>query len=129
MTTPLWCLAVVTFFPMILSVVSGYYRNKEFGNVDNRNPRQQSAQLTGPGARAVAAQGNAWEALAMFTVAVMAVSLSGVATGSSAANASLLFVAVRVLHAVFYIADQDKLRSVSFLVGAGCCIYLLVLAA
>ena len=70
MTTPLWCLFAVSFFPLMLSFVSGYFRNKEFGTVDNKYPRQQSAQLTGPGARAVAAQGNAWEALAMFTVAV-----------------------------------------------------------
>jgi uncharacterized MAPEG superfamily protein len=43
--------------------------------------------------------------------------------------AALVFVAARVLHAVFYILDQDKLRGLAFIVGLGCCIRLFLLAA
>ena len=129
MNTPLWCLVIVTFIPMILSFIGGYFRNTELGSVDNKHPRQQAAQLTGTGARVYAAQANAWEALAMFTVAVMVAQMAGVGGGAAAASAAMLFVAVRVLHLVFYIANQDILRSLSFVVGAGCCIWLIYLAA
>lgn len=128
MTTPFWCLVAVTFFPIVLAWIGGYYRQTSLGSVDNKHPREQCAQLTGPGARAVAAQGNAWEALAMFTVAVMIAHFAGVGGGATAANAAMLFVVTRVLHAIFYITDQDKLRSLSFIVGVGCCIWLIYLA-
>jgi uncharacterized MAPEG superfamily protein len=129
MTTSLWCLVAVTFFPIILAPVGVYFRQQSFGSVDNKNPRTQSAALEGAGARAVAAQGNAWEALAMFTVAVVAVHFAGVGAGSAAATASLAFVAARVVHPILYIADKDMLRSLSWVIGVACCIRLIYLAA
>ena len=128
MTTPLWCLVFVTFLPIVYAWIAGYFKNKEFGSVDNKNPRQQGAQLEGPGARAVAAQANAWEALAIFTPAVLVAHVVGVGSGSAAAYAALLFVLARVLHGAFYLIDKDVLRSLSWLVGMGCCIYLFYLA-
>jgi uncharacterized MAPEG superfamily protein len=128
MTTPLWCLVFVTFLPIAYAWVAGYYKNKSFGSVDNNNPRVQSAQLEGAGARAVAAQANAWEALAMFTPAVLVAHVSGAGGGSAAAYAALVFVGARLLHGVFYVADKASLRSLSFIVGLGCCGYLFYLA-
>lgn len=128
MTVPFWCLLIAAVLPILLSWVSGYYRNKQLGTVDNKNPRDQCAQLTGAGARAVAAQSNAWEALAVFTAAVMVAHSLGADPGKSA-TAAMVFVAARVLHGVFYIANKDALRSVCFLVGFGCSLWLFLMAA
>jgi len=127
MTVPFWCLLIAVILPILWSWVSGYYRQKQFGAVDNKNPRVQNAQLTGAGARAVAAQSNAWEALAIFTAATMASQLLG-ADAEKMATASMVFIVARIFHGIFYIADKDILRSLSFLVGFGCCIWLFVMA-
>jgi uncharacterized MAPEG superfamily protein len=119
---------VAVILPIAMSWVSGYYRHRQFGQVDNKNPREQCARLTGAGARAVAAQQNSWEALAMFTAAVVAAQLSGVPAEQSA-TAALLFIVARVVYLVCYLANQDALRSLAFLVGFGSCIWLFVMGA
>jgi uncharacterized MAPEG superfamily protein len=128
MTTPFWCLLVTCLIPFFIAPIGGYFRGKQFGTMDNKNPRIQAAGLTGAGARAQAAQANAWEALPVFSAAVLVAHLAGADAGSSA-TAALVFVAARVGHAGFYLADIDKARSGIFLVGLGCCIWLFVLAA
>lgn len=127
MTTPLWCLVTVAFLPYVLAGVGGYFKQKQFGRVDNKEPRVQGNQLTGAGGRAWAAQQNAWEALSLFGVAVVVAHLAGADPGASA-TASLVFVATRVLHPVAYLANQDLLRSLVFMIGFGCCVWLVVLA-
>lgn len=128
MTTPLWCLLLVALFPFVLSTLGGVFRAKQLGTVDNRQPRTQAAALEGAGARAYAAQQNAWEALPVFTAAVVVAHLAGADPGPSA-TAAQLFVVTRVLHPIFYIADLATARSAVFLVGLGCCIWLFRLAA
>ena len=128
MTTPFWCVLIAVMVPYVLAGISGYFKTQQFGSIDNRNPRVQAAALVGAGARAYAAQQNAWEALAVFGFAVAVAHLSGADPGLSSL-ASLLFIGARVLHAVFYIADQASLRSLAFLLGFGCCLWLFGLAA
>ena len=53
----------LALFPVVLSAIGGYYRIKQFGHLDNHHPRAQQSRLEGPGARAIAAHKNAWEAL------------------------------------------------------------------
>ena len=114
--------------PFVLAGLGGYYKVQQFGNLDRKTPRKQSAALEGAGTRAVAAQQNAWEALAVFTAAVAVAHLAGADAGT-AATASLVFVAARILHPIFYITNLDVLRSLSFVVGLGACITLFVSAA
>jgi len=128
MTTPFWCLLIAAFLPIVLAGIGGYFKSQQFDTLDNNNPRVQSAQLVGAGARAVAAQQNAWEALAIFTAAVAVAHMAGADPGTSA-MAAMLFIVSRVLHGGFYIADLAPLRSVSFLVAFGSCIWLFTLAA
>ena len=71
MTTPLWCLVIVAILPFVLSFSGGYFRMRQLGSIDNKHPRLQAAKLEGVGARAYAAQANAWEALAYFMAAVV----------------------------------------------------------
>jgi len=129
-TTPLWCLLIVALLPYPLAFSGGYFKMRQFGAVDNKHPRQQAQLLEGIGARAVAAQSNAWEALGFFTAVLAVLSLANpeAARGATAANLSLGFLATRVLHPIFYLANIDVARSLVFLVGFGCGIGLLWIA-
>ncbi len=128
MTTPFWCLLITVLIPLVLAGIGGYFKSQQFDSVDNNNPRAQSALLEGAGARAVAAQQNAWEAVGIFTACVAVAHMAGADPGSSA-TAAMLFVVARVLHAGFYIADLAPLRSTSFLVAIGSCVWLVTLAS
>lgn len=128
MTTPLWCLVVVAFIPYVLAGVRGYFIIQQLGTLDNKHPRNQALELTGAGARANAAQANAWESTAVFTIVVGLAHALGADPDSSATAASI-FVGARIAHAVAYVANLDLLRTGVFLVGMGCCIWLIVLAA
>lgn len=130
MTTPLWCLAIVAFLPYPLAFLGGYFKTRQFGRADNKHPRQQAALLEGAGARAVAAQSNAWEALGTFTAVQVVLHLANpeAARGSTAANLSLVFLATRLAHPVLYLANIDLARSAVFLVGIVCLVWLAVLA-
>lgn len=129
MATPYICLFIVMMLPTVLSWVGGYYRQKHYGAVDNKQPRAQYAGLGDAGARAYAAQQNAWEALPIFACAVFVAALTNTIGSQNAAIAAIVFVAARVLHAVFYIADKDVLRSLAYLVGMGCAIWLFFMGA
>ncbi|MEO1936373.1 MAG: MAPEG family protein [Myxococcales bacterium] len=123
MSTVLTCLLIGALLPILLSWVGAYFKFQKFGNIDNKNPRFQSAELEGAGARAVAAQQNAWEALAVFTAGVVAYGLQG--TGSEIASVlAIVWVISRVLHGILYLANLDSLRTLAFLVGIGCSIAL-----
>jgi uncharacterized MAPEG superfamily protein len=126
-TTPFWCLLVVALLPLVWSSFAIYYRRQQLGTVDNKYPRRQQAQLEGIGARAVGAHQNAWEALALFTPAVVVSHLANAPAGT-AATLSLVFVAVRALHGCFYLANLDALRSLSFFVALGCVIGLFLIS-
>ncbi|MEZ5571309.1 MAG: MAPEG family protein [Halioglobus sp.] len=127
MNTVIGSLLVLCILPITCAWIAGYHRQKQFGNVDNKEPRTQSLKLTGAGARAVAAQSNCWEALAVFSAAILAVFISGIDL-QSIATLTLVFVLLRIVYIALYLADQDKLRSLSFLGGFGICMYLFYLA-
>jgi uncharacterized MAPEG superfamily protein len=122
-TTVLVCFLVAVLLPYVLAGIGGYHKTKQFGKADNNNPRAQAAQLTGTGARAVAAQQNAWEALAVFTASLAAAVLAGVPAGSLALPA-LIFVAARIAHAFFYLSDLATARSLSFMVATVMCLWI-----
>ena len=130
MTTPLWCLVIVALLPYPIAFSGGYFKMRQFGAIDNKHPREQAQRLEGVGARAVAAQANAWEALGLFTAVVAVLSFANpeAARGAAAAKLSLGFLATRVLHPIFYLANIDVARSLVFLVGIGCAIGLLWIA-
>lgn len=116
----LFCLCLL---PYVMAFIAGYYRKQQLGGVDNQRPREQYAQLTGPGARAVGAQQNAWEALALYTAALLAVVATNTEIQLLALVATIILIA-RILHGIFYLANLDKLRSLSFLVAFIGCVYL-----
>jgi uncharacterized MAPEG superfamily protein len=129
-TTPLWCLAITALLPFLLSFSGGYFRMRQFGSIDNKHPRIQAAKLEGVGARVYAAQANAWEALTVFTAVLVVLHLANpeAARGPTAANLSAVFLLTRVAHPIAYVANQDLVRSVVFVVGLGCLFGLIWLA-
>ncbi len=127
MTIVLVCLLLAVLMPYVLAGVGGYHKTRQLGAVDNNNPRAQSALLTGTGARAVAAQANAWEALAVFTATLAAAFFAGV-TPERMVVPALIFVAARIAHAACYLADLASARSASFLVATLACLWIFGLA-
>jgi uncharacterized MAPEG superfamily protein len=123
-----YALFAASVIPILLAWLSGYLRYRDFGHLDNNHPREQQGKQTGVGARAVAAQNNAWEALIVFLLVTFIAYASGVdMAGLSAVG--LAFVFLRLLHAAFYLANLGSLRSVAYLAANLCCIYIFVVSA
>ena len=128
MTTPFWCILVASLLPYVWSGAAVKARIDQFGQLDNRHPRAQEAQLEGWGARALGASANGFETFPLFAASVIVAHLCGADAGASA-TWSLVYVAARILHGLFYVGDLDKLRSLSFGLGQACSFALFVLAA
>lgn len=124
MTLALWCLLVVSLLPVCCAGLAKW----GFRGYDNRNPREWLAKQEGWRARANAAQQNSWEALAMFTAAVLTAHVAGAAQPAVDALA-IAFVAARLGYIACYVADRSTLRSLLFIAGAACCIGLFVAGA
>lgn len=127
MTSVLVSLLILTILPITCAWAGGYYRSKQLGSIDNKEPRAQSLSLTGAGARAVAAQGNSWEALGLYSAALLALVISGVDLETVATQAMVL-AALRIAYVPLYILDIDKLRSIAFIGSFGICLYFFYLA-
>ena len=123
--TAYWCVLAAALLPYAWTVIAKG-SGKHF---DNRDPRGWMQRQDNPWvARANAAQMNAFEAFPAFAAAVVMAHLAGVDAGRAALLA-LVFVVLRVLHGVFYVADLDKLRSLAWAGGVACVLALLVSAA
>lgn len=124
----LYSLFFVSFMPILLSWVGVYFRVKQFGKLDNNYPRVQQAQLSGIGARVQGAQMNAWEALIIYTM-VNFIALASGLDMNSLNKVAIAFAMLRVLHAVFYIANLAWFRSSVFVLSMFCCLYIVFLSA
>lgn len=120
-------LFVASILPIMLSAVGIYFRVSELGKFDNHYPRAQQAALTGAGARAIAAQKNAWEALLFFGVVTL-IAVASPVDLKSLSLAAYAFLAARIIHPVLYVANLATLRSLVFAVGWFSCVYIFVAA-
>lgn len=123
MKTAIIVLLCLCAMPYVFAVISHYYRQKQLGKVDNQYPREQYTHLQGAGARAVAAQQNSWEALVIYSAALLAVVASGLDV-KYLAEAALIVLIGRLFHGVFYLTNLDKLRSLTFVIAVAPCFYL-----
>ncbi len=128
MTTQILCLLIGVLLPYIWAGVTGRYRKKQFGDFALDEPRVQAEQLKGAGARAWGAQANAWEALVVFAAANGAALAAGVEPSGYWALAACLWVAVRLLHGVFYINGLSHLRVLAFVLGMAMSLWIFGLA-
>lgn len=126
MTIALWCILIAIFLPYLWTLSAKSLGRFNVG--DNHQPREFLQRLSGPAKRAHWAQLNSFEALPAFAAAVL------VAQYAHAAQAgvnllAMIWVAMRVLYGIFYVADLALLRSATWFCGIACVIGLFVLAA
>jgi uncharacterized MAPEG superfamily protein len=120
-------LVVAAFLPYLWFWVATALRLREFGKIDNQHPRIQQAKQTGAGARAVAAQANAFEALAVWAPAVLAARATNPAS-PLAPTLAVAWMVFRVLHGVAYVAGIARVRTLLFLLSLGCAIRMYMVA-
>jgi uncharacterized MAPEG superfamily protein len=125
MSTAYWCILAAALLPYLWVMIA-----KSSGQrYDNRDPRSWLARQDNPRTlRANAAQLNAFEAFAPFAASVLMAQFAGVDPARIALLA-LVFIGLRVLHGVFYLAGIAALRSLVWAGGFGCVLALIVQAA
>jgi len=123
MTVAYWCVFVAGILPYVWIILA-----KSAPGMDNAAPRAFVDTLTGWRQRAAWAERNAFEALPLFIAAVVIAHLAGVAQ-ARIDGLALGFVALRVAHGAFYIANRPSLRSLVWALAFTCMVALFVLAA
>lgn len=105
-----WSILIAALLPLILV---GYAKS---GSRDNHAPRDSAEDLTGAKRRAYAAHQNAFESFPFYAASV----LGALNFGASAKTAGVLaavYLAFRIAHALLYIADKSKPRSIAYAGG------------
>ncbi|MBL8510235.1 MAG: MAPEG family protein [Betaproteobacteria bacterium] len=123
MTVALWCVLIAGLMPYLAVGIAKFDRN-----YDNHDPRGWLAQQEGFRKRAMSAQLNGFEAFPLFASGVILAMLAKVPQ-ATLSNLAIAFVAARIFYLAFYLADRAALRSLSWLVGQGASVTLLVMAA
>jgi uncharacterized MAPEG superfamily protein len=113
---PLACLPIAFVLVYLPKLPLSAAMAKQPEGYDNKSPRDQQAKLTGPGRRAHAAHLNGFESFAPFAVGVLACEITHARPGV-AASLAVAHVVARAIYPILYIADQDKLRSVVWMIG------------
>ena len=116
-------LFATAMIPLIINIIAAYFRNQQLGFIDNKNPRKQATKLTGIGARCYAAQQNSWEALALFSAAVLCAFLMGASAEQMLLPAQIFF-ASRIVYIACYLSNLGTLRSIVWIIGLAACISL-----
>ncbi|MBK8261292.1 MAG: MAPEG family protein [Nannocystis sp.] len=109
MSIALWCLFFAAFLHVGSKLPLAIAQTRD-GGLDNRNPRDQQARLTGWGRRAKAAHENQIESFPLFAAGVLVATL--VAKGG--ASIDLLagaYVAARLVYIGLYIGDVAPART------------------
>ena len=125
MSIAYWCILIAAVLPYMWVSIA-----KAGGErYNNRDPRGWLARQDNPRSqRANAAQLNAFEAFPAFAAGVLMAQFAQV-DGQRIIWLAIAFVAFRILHGIFYIADQHSLRSLVWLGGVLCTVGLIVSAA
>jgi uncharacterized MAPEG superfamily protein len=127
MTPELTVLALAAILQYGQVTLAGRAMNRDVGADWNAGPRDEQppfSPLTGRLRRAV---DNHFEALALFTIAVLVLSLSGQTSGLTAICA-WVYLAARVLYVPAYAFGWTPWRSVIFTAGAAATLVMLLAA-
>ncbi len=115
MTVLIVCLFISVLLPMLAKVPLAIAMNQQ-GGYDNKHPRNQQAQLTGFGARALAAHQNAFEALISFAPAILLAIITN-NTGSTIQTLAIAHIVARIAFNILYLLNISLLRSLAWTVG------------
>ncbi|WP_371356767.1 MAPEG family protein [Pseudomonas chlororaphis] len=124
MSIAFWCVFISALLIYVARMpVAGAM--KEQGGYDNHLPRQQQAQLTGFGARALAAHQNSFEAFMLFAVGVLMAHTTQT-QGWLIDGLAIVFVITRVIYLLCYWADLAWQRSLVWFIGLLCSLLLML---
>jgi uncharacterized MAPEG superfamily protein len=118
-TLAYWCLLVAAVLPITcagLAKAGMFGKPRREGGYDNENPRAWLASQKDWRARANAAQANTFEALPFFMSAVIIAHQLGAPQGRLDILA-FLFVVLRILYVMMYVAGMGNARSVVWAVA------------
>ena len=113
LTVAYWALLVAALLPIFCAGLAKwgmFSKSRKEGGYDNHNPRAWLARQTDWRARANAAQANTFEALPFFFAAVIIAHQAG-AYQMRLDIMAFLWVFLRVLYVLMYVADQATARS------------------
>jgi uncharacterized MAPEG superfamily protein len=112
----MWCL----FIAAILVIASKAPAMRSMagmkGGYDNNHPRAQQANLTGAGARGLAAHQNTIEAFPLFAAGVIVAQIYA-ADSMIAGLLAVAFIVSRVIYIGLYVGNIASLRSLVWAVG------------
>jgi uncharacterized MAPEG superfamily protein len=127
MTPELTVLVLAALLQFVQIALAGAAMNRDVGADYNASPRDEKVEyspLTGRLRRAV---DNHFEALALFTVAVVALAVSG-KVGTLTAACAWIYLAARILYVPAYAFGWSPWRSLIFGVGALATVVMLLAA-
>ena len=118
MTILILCLFIALLLPYMAKLPLAYAMHQQ-GGYDNNHPRAQQAQLTGVGARALAAHQNSFEAVIIFAPAIL-LAIATQNTGEFIQLLAVIHVIARVLYNILYLINWGTLRSLVWFVALFC---------
>ncbi|TFB35619.1 MAPEG family protein [Pseudomonas sp. F01002] len=124
MSIPFWCVFISALLIFLAKIPVAKAMNDQ-GGYDNHLPRQQQAQLTGFGARALAAHQNCFEAFILFAVGVLMAHTTQTA-GWLIDLLAIIFVISRIIYLLCYWVDLAWQRSLVWSVGLVCSLLLMI---
>ncbi|MDI3273108.1 MAG: MAPEG family protein [Pseudomonas sp.] len=124
MSIPFWCVFISALLIFVAKIPVAKAMNEQ-GGYDNHLPRQQQAQLTGFGARALAAHQNCFEAFILFAVGVLMAHTTQTA-GWLIDLLAIVFVITRIIYLLCYWVDLAWQRSLVWFVGLVCSLLLMI---
>ncbi|WP_367374783.1 MAPEG family protein [Pseudomonas lini] len=124
MSIPFWCVFISALLIYVAKIPVAKAMNEQ-GGYNNHLPRQQQAQLTGFGARALAAHQNSFEAFLLFAIGVLMAHTTQTA-GWLIDTLALIFVITRIIYLLCYWGDLAWQRSLVWFVGLVCSLLLMI---
>lgn len=119
LTVAYWALLFAALLPIFCAGLAKwgmFSKSRKEGGYDNHNPRAWLARQTDWRARANAAQANTFEALPFFFAAVIIAHQAG-AYQMRLDIMAFLWVFLRVLYVLLYVADQASARSLVWMLA------------
>lgn len=118
MITLIWCLFIAAALPYIAKIPLAFAMIKA-GGYDNNHPREQQANLTGFGARALAAHQNAFESLIVFSIAILLAMVTNT-TGDTIQLLAMVHIGARIIYNGLYLVNIGVLRTLFWLIAIAC---------
>ena len=118
MTILIICLFIALLLPLLAKGPVAFAMAK-LGGYNNNHPREQQSNLTGFGARALAAHKNAFESVILFAPAVI-LALATKNMQQTIVVLGVVHVIARVLYNIFYLLNISLLRSIVWAIATLC---------